>query len=339
MKQLSWKNLLIGIILIWGIGIWVLDYLPSIIFEKEEFRFVITRHFFYYLQILITTTGFLLLHTAITGKLDWKKTLIYFLLSTILVQTRTFHNLHDLFRTYNIYLDIFKTNIDGTQVPSFQYSRILLIAIICFFAAGSFLFIKRNMLKVFLIFFIAAFYIFFYFMHLYIGRQAYMQYESQLQHQIEMILDNSENYSPLCKEFSYQCDVIERGQDYTLSKPQLKNRIISSIDTTDEANALITKYLIEFEKSNKVEAVFMESAIVTDNLRAVVFGFKKINDKEVLVLVDYDQLSYALDLYLIYFMIIMNIFMLVWLYGVIWLYKKHQKFPDSKELKLVENTP
>ena len=166
-----------------------------------------------------------------------------------------------------------------------------------------------------------------------------MQYESQLQHQIEMILDNSENYSPLCKEFSYQCDVIERGQDYTLSKPQLKNRIISSIDTTDEANALITKYLIEFEKSNKVEAVFMESAIVTDNLRAVVFGFKKINDKEVLVLVDYDQLIYALDLYLIYFMIIMNIFMLVWLYGVIWLYKKHQKFPDSKELKLVENTP
>lgn len=333
-KNITFKEIILYALALWGIGIWCLDYLPNIIFERDEFRFVITRHFFYYLQILITTTGCLLVHTAITGKLSWRQAIWYFLLSTILVQTRTFHNLHDLFRTYNVYLDIFKTNVDSTQVVSFQYSRILLISIACFFAVGSFILIKRNILKVFLIFFIAAFYIFFYFMHLYIGRQAYMQYESQLHTQIEMVITNPQDYKPLCDEFKYQSDIITRGEDYTLSKPQLKNRIISSIDTTQEANELITKYLKDFEASKEKDAVFMESAIVTDNLRAVVFGFNKIDENNILVLVDYDQLSYALDLYLIYFMIIMNIFMLVWLYGVIWLYKKHLKFRDTKDLGL-----
>ncbi len=332
-KKITLTLVLFVSIFLWGSGIWIFDFIPSVLKSGEDFRFVLTRHFFFYLQILITLTGFVLLHVSIKKTLPIKIILGYFLLATILVQTRFFHQAHEFMKNYNIYFDIFKTSVDGRSVVSFQYARIFMISMVALFAMGTFLFVRRSKLLIFVILYISAFYIFFYFMHLYIGRQVYTQYEKQLSVQMKMILENDNNWPLLCKKLQYQCDIVDATKPYTLSRPQIKNRIMKELDTTEEANKLVTSKIILFNESKDFQKVFMESAIVTDNLRSMVFAFKKQKDEDkVLVVVDYERLSYALDLYLIYFMITINIFMTVWAYGVFWLYEKHKKYIKPKEM-------
>lgn len=318
------KNFLILSVILWGSYIWGFKYFVDVINSNELFRFIFTRHLFYYLQILLTSLGLLLFHVTITHDFKSKHVIFYFLLATILVDIRFFNSLHFWLRENNLYFDIFKTGENGTVV-SFQYARILILIIFSLLVIGSFIFVKQNFKKLFLMIFSFVFFFFMYNMHLHVGRQAYKDYELELKTNIETILNNHENYKSLCSGFMLDCYLleIEEVKNFSMAKPNLINRIIQKDDTTDEANKLTQTLFGKFLKSNKESTVFMESQFQTDNLRAACYGFKKIGEK-ILIIIDFKNLAYALDLYLIYFTMIVNIFLTFWLSALIWVYKRHK---------------
>lgn len=329
-KKLTIKDILYAAIVGWGIGIWLFIYIPTVVFAKENQLFYFSRHLFYYLQILMNISGFSLFYVMFRNKLSWKILGLFFAVATIITYLRVFNNLHDFMKETNLYLDIFKTSPDGKTVVSFQYARIMMLAIITIFGVLAFIHLKKTFLKVFAFFFVIAFYIFFYFMHAYIGKELYLQASANLVEQIKIISINYENSDKLCKDLEYNCSIVENNKDYTLSKVDISNRIVSQYSTRDEANEIITKYMKDFIQSGEDLKIYDESAFQTNNLRAVSFAFKKVDEKHTFVLQDSKNLSHILDLYLIYFSIAFNMFLVIWGYGVYWLYKKHKKMRVEK---------
>ena len=149
-------------------------------FAKENQLFYVSKHLFYYLQILMNVSGFSLFYIIFRNKLSWKVLGLFFSIATIITYLRVFNNLHDFMKQYNLYLDVFKTSPDGKVVVSFQYARIMMLSGISIFAILAFIYLKKTVLKVFAFFFIIAFYIFFYFMHAYIGKELYLQASANL---------------------------------------------------------------------------------------------------------------------------------------------------------------
>lgn len=330
LNKINIKDILYAGIVGWSIGIWLFIYIPTVVFAKDNQVFYFSRHLFYYLQILMNVSGFALFYVMFKNKLSWKVLGLFFAIGTIITYLRVFNNLHDFMKETNLYLDIFKTSPDGKTVVSFQYARIMMLAIIMIFGITSFIYLRKTFLKVFVFFFIIAFYIFFYFMHAYIGKELYLQASANLVQQIKIVAINYKHADKLCKDLDYNCSIVENTKDYTLSKVDIENRIVSQYSTREEANEIITKYMKDFINSGEDLKVYDESAFQTNNLRAVSFAFKKVDDKHTFVLQDSKNLSHILDLYLIYFSIAFNMFLLIWGSGVYWLYKKHSKMRVEK---------
>ena len=296
------KALIWGII-IYGSWIWVGIYMVDIIRSGELFRFVITRHMFYYLQIILSALGIIFIHTAIKHDFTIKNITFYFLLATILVYTRFFQDLHMFLSRYELYFDMFKTNADKTQVVSFQYSRVMMLLFASVLMIGSFALVRATIKKVFLILFTFMFFIFMYNMHLHVGRQTYKDYESNLEVNLNMVVNNYKNYEKLCPDLNLQCYMVNVNDvsKFNLAKPNVINRILNELDTSEESNQVARDLVTKFLESNDEQKVIMESGFITNNLRAVCYGFRRVGDK-VFILVDFVNLAYALDLYLIYFL-------------------------------------
>ncbi len=323
--QLILKNIIIFIVLLLGTYVWG-KYLYAIISSEDLFRFVFTRHLFYTLQILLSTFIFLFIHATITHNYSIKKILFYFLLSSPLVYFRVFHELHFFIREQGLYFDIFKTDPEKKNVVSFQYARILILGITSCLIIGSFIFVQRNMKKLFLIIFAAAFFIFSYNVHLQVGRKAYKDYEFFLTEQFELALNNQKHHEVFCKNLGFDCYVldIETAKNFNLSKPSIINRILETQDTAEESNKIIRDQINVFLKSNLEQKVLSESFFITDNLRATNYGFKKLPNNKLFILIDFKSLAYALDLYLIYYSLLTLIFMSFWIGALVWTYKKHK---------------
>lgn len=321
------KKLTIASIVLWGLYILVFHYAKDLINAGDLFRFIGTRHLFYYLQILLTMLGLLFFHMVIYHEFKIKNLVFYFLFSTILVDARFFHEIHLWIREHNLYFDIFRTGKDGSVV-SFQYSRILLLLFSSSLLLGSFIFVKKNFQKLFLMLFTFIFFFFVYNMHLHVGRQAFKDYELELKTNMELILNNDNNYQQLCSGFKLDCYLLDLkdAQNFSLAKPALLNRIIQKFDTKTEANKITQELLNKFLESKQESIVFMEAQFQTDNLRAACYGFKKVNDK-ILILIDFNNLGFALDLYLIYFSIVVTVFLIFWLSALLWVYNKHKHMP------------
>lgn len=329
-NKINIKDILYASIVGWGIGIWLFVYIPAVAFAEENQLFYFSRHLFYYLQILMNVSGFSLFYVMFRNKLSWKVLGLFFAVATIITYLRVFNNLHDFMKHTNLYLDVFKTSPDGTTVVSFQYARIMMLAIITIFGILAFIYLKKTFLKVFSFFFIIAFYIFFYFMHAYIGKELYLQASANLVEQIRIVSSNYENSDKLCKDLEYNCSIVENNKDYTLSQVDISNRIVSQYSTKEEANEIITKYMKDFISSGEDLKIYDESAFQTNNLRAVSFAFKKVDENHTFVLQDSKNLSHILDLYLIYFSIAFNAFLVIWGFGIYWLYHKHKKMRVEK---------
>lgn len=319
------KKYIIYFIAFCGVFVWG-EYLHAIVTSGELFRFIFTRHLFYFLQILFSTFIFIFIHASIKHDYSAKNILFYFLLSSILVHTRFFHNLHDFLKQQNLYFDIFKTDKEGKNVVSFQYARILLMGITSLLIVGSLILVKRNIKKLFLIIFSLAFFVFSYNMHLHVGRKAYKDYEYFLNDKFDIVLNNTEHYEEFCKNLKFDCHILttEEAKNFNLSKPSIVNRIRATSDTTEESNKIIKKYVTLFIESGEDKQILLESSFSTDNLRAACYGFKKLPNNKVFILIDFRNLAYGLDLYLIYFTLIVLIFLGFWLSAFMWVYKKHK---------------
>lgn len=326
------EKVFVYFVLAWGIFVWG-QYIYDISTSGELFRFIFTRHLFYFLQILFSTFIFIFIHASIKHDYSLKNIIFYFLLSSILVQTRFFHNLHDFMKAQNLYFDIFKTDKEGKNVVSFQYARILLMIISTFLVVGSLIFVKRNIKKLFLIIFSLVFFVFSYNMHLHVGRKAYKDYEYFLNEKFDIVLSNYEHYEPFCNGLKFDCFILNRDEakKFNLSKPSIVNRILSTSDTTEESNKIIRKYVTSFIDSSDDKQILLESSFSTDNLRAACYGFKKLPNDKIFILVDFRNLAYGLDLYLIYFTMIIFIFLGFWLSSFLWVYKKHKHIKLSKD--------
>lgn len=324
------KQLVILAIVLWGSYIWGAKYIYDVATSGELFRFLITRHFFYYLQIILTMLGFLFFHVTIKHEFNKKNVIFYLLLSTILVQQRFFHEMHFWIREHELYFDMFKTGANGTVV-SFQYARVLMLLIASCLLVGSFILVKKNFQKLFLMLFTFVFFMFTYNMHLHVGRQAYKDYEGELRTNIEMVLNNSNSYRELCDGYEFDCHLlsIDEAKNFNKAKTNVINRVVEKEDSTDEANKITQKLVKNFLESKEESRVLMEAQFQTDNLRAACYGFKIIGDK-ILILIDLNNLAYALDLYLIYFTLIINVFIVFWLTALIWVYKKHKNMKFFK---------
>ncbi len=322
---LTLKNALVFTVLLLGAFVWG-RYLYSIFTSQELFRFVFTRHLFYTLQILLSTFIFLFIHATVTHNYSIKSILFYFLLSSSLVYFRFFHELHFFLRENGLYFDIFKTDPEKKNVVSFQYARVLILGITSCLIIGSFIFVQRNMKKLFLIIFAAVFFIFSYNVHLQVGRKAYKDYEFFLTQQFEIVLNNQNNYEVFCKNLGFDCYVLdlEEAKNFNLSKPSIVNRILEKNDTTEESNKIVREQIKVFLESNVEQKVLSESFFITDNLRATNYGFKKLPNNKLFILIDFKSLAYALDLYLIYYSLLTFIFMSFWISALIWTYKKHK---------------
>jgi hypothetical protein len=174
-------------------------------------------------------------------------------------------------------------------------------------------------------------------MHLYVARAAYSIYENQLRIQTQMILDNSKSYTNLCPDLRLQCYEINSDQidSFNLSNPNVINRIRFWEDTKTESDNLVKELVHKVNNGVKNEDIFMESNINTDNLRAATYGIKKLPNNRLLIVIDFNNLAFALDLYLLYFTLIINIFLIFWTSAIIWTYKKHKTKSIVKSMELI----
>lgn len=331
------KEIIPNLLIVWGLGIWLFSYIPTTLFGGENALFYLTRHLFYYLQSLMNVTGFMLLWAIVKNKITKKDMLMFFCISTILTKLAIFPWLHDFFKANQIYFDIFKTSPDGKSVVSFQYARIMVLAIIFIFTAAFFVYFKKTVLKVFVFFIIIAFYIFFYFMHGFIGKELYLLSTKQIEVQMKMVATNYEHSDVFCKKLNYNCIILDNKETYKNSRESIVNRINSSFSAKDESNEIIDHYWKDFVKNKEDIKIYTESSFTTNNLRAVNFAFKKVDENHTFILQDNRNLEYMLDLYLIYFSIAFNVFLSIWGFGIMWLYKKHKNMDKNQQLEKLIN--
>lgn len=336
-EHITFYNFFFLIVILGGMYIWLFDYIPAVLFAEENRTFYFARDLFFYLQIITDVTGFMLFFVIIKNRLSVFNIFIFFCISTILVKLRLFNNLHDFLKFHELYFDIFKTRQDGTSVSFFQYARVLALGIIMTFAISAIIYLKKTVLKVFTVFFIISFYLFFYFMHAYIGRELYVQSTEQLTKQIDIISKNYEHQDILCKELEYHCVVLNNNENYKHSIVSVTNSIRNGVETKEESDKIINEYLKEFIESNENTKIYSELDFETDNLRAVSFAFQKIDDNKTLILQDNKNLAFMLDLYLIYFSFVVNVFLIIWGYGIVWLYRKHKNMDRNKNLEKIIN--
>lgn len=302
----------------------------------ENLRFTFTRTLFFYLQGLLTTIGFLLIHTTIKNQFNIRNIIFYYLLSISLIDMYFFHSLHDYLKINELYFPAFKTSKDNS-VPSFQYARVLVLIISFLFLLSSYFLVKKHFFKLLVLIFSIIMFIFFYFMHLYVGRGTFNLYEHHLKNNLEIILNNYENQEKLCHSYNVNCLTIDQkyiSNITELSKIKIikMNKVLDNEHNTEkEFQTILENLYSEFNKTGKNQIVYIESAFKTDNLRGVVFGFKKLENDKIFILWDMNNLTYALDLYLMLFTLIINTFLFSWGPATMYVYKIHKNNPKIKK--------
>lgn len=318
------------------IYVWGFNYIPAILNEHENFRFIFTRTCFFYLQILLTTFGFVVWHLSFSEKVKINTIFCYFGISSILTYFQAFHYLHDLLKLYDLYPSIFKTKSypDGTKyVASFQYARVLLIIIGCLLFILSLFVKKLKLQKIFFLIFSVSFFGFFFFMHLNIGRAAYIAYENNLRDRYNIVLENNKNYEGICTDLNLLCKRVLLNEEITQINTTKVNKVDSKLDSEREAIKTANKFLKEFIDSREQKKIISESDFITDNLRATTYSFILDGENHVFVIIDTNGLAFALDLYLLIFTGIINVFLVIWIPIYVWLYRKHINLATINKLE------
>lgn len=314
-------NGLLWIFTIVGAAIWVFGYIPHLAFAQEEYLYVWARHSFFFNQTVLSAGGFILFILLFKRRLNWLDIAAAWGLSTIMTWYFGWHVLHRFFADLNIYPNFLRTSPDGRNVVSFQYARVyILIAI-----AGTFYFSMfqkkfRSMDRVFWAWFFAALCIFMFCMHKVVGRWAFVEYQNEVSAKMERVLKSPGVMKMhACKEEGFECKMLAPGEKYEGSKPKIKNRLWPEVDSSKAIDFQMNLRIVGplQEKQAGTVLVISENTLKTvRDLRAVAFGGYKYEDGRILTLLDYDQTSKSLDLYLVFFSILMLVFLFVWGVGL-----------------------
>lgn len=306
---------------LFGAAIWCFSYIPHLIFAQEDFLYIFARHLFFFNQTVLSCAGFVLFILLFKKRINGLDLAAAWGLSTMMTWYFGWHLLHKLFTDLGIYPDILRTSPDGKDVVSFQYARVYLLMAI----GGSFYFSLlqkkfRTMDRIFWAWFFAALCIFMFCMHKVVGRWAFVEYQDEVSAKIERILKTPGDMKwHACASEGFECRLWAPGQMYSGSKPKIKNRLWPDVDSSaaidQQMNLKIVTPLLEKEPGSIL--VVSENTLKTvRDLRAVAFGGYKYKDGSILTLLDYDQTAKSLDLYLVYFSLLMVIFLLIWGVGL-----------------------
>ena len=339
------QNLLYYGVILYGLGIIFIEYLPYLVTSGKDFRFAASKICFYYLQIVFYALSTCLIKVIFTSKFSRKDILFFTMLSTIMTYYKTTFVADNFFKDYGLYLNIFKPESSNSNELFFQYSLIMIVTIIFMYAIGHMVLLKKTIIRIFFLLISFSYFIFFYFGHAFMVKDAYIDYLGQNRIRLEQMINNSDNYKVLCEKLKYQC-LITDGKDIPPFNIEIKNlghqgRYMEK-DTLEERNAradgikVITNVIKEFVSSDKKERIYTSYEIEGNNLRGMNAAAKKLGDNKFLVILDFNYLTYGIDLYLFYISFLTTCFLTVWSTLIYYLYRIHKRNPLVKKLGLTE---
>jgi hypothetical protein len=332
-------------VIAYGLGIILLEYLPYLILSGKDFRFAASKICFYYLQIVFYALASCLVKVIFTNNLNKKDILFYSMLSTIFTYYKATFIADDFFKEYGLYLNIFKSSSANSNDLFFQYALIMIVAVIFTYAIGHLLIFKKTILRIFFLLISFAYFTFFYFGHAFIVKEAYFDYVEQNNIRLQYMLNNSDNYLLLCEKLEYQC-LITDGKTIPEIKIEIKNlghqgRYMEH-DTLEEKNArkdgvrVISAVIEKFVESNENERIYSSNEIEGNNLRGMNAAAKRLPGNKALVVLDFNSLTYGLDLYLFYISLLTTFFLILWTTIIYVVYKIHTKNPLIKKIGMID---
>lgn len=306
---------------IFGIYIWSFIYIPNVLSCENDCLYTLARHMFYFNQIVITMFGFILAHLLFSRNVSFLVLCATFGLATIFTHFNLFHTLNDFLVKYDLYPFWFKTSDDGKNVVSFQYARVYLL----FFIMGGFYAAMcrkqfRTFDRIVWAWTFAALCIFSFSMHRVVGRMAFSDYQSELNAKIERVLSSNGGLkSWSCVQEGFYCYTLEKDDMFSGSTPREKNKLWADKDSSNEIDMQMNKRVIGALKDMDVGVpiVVSESELGQNNtIRSVAFGGINLSNGKRFVLIDYDRTAKALDIYLVFFTMLMIGFLIIWGGGI-----------------------
>lgn len=235
-----------------------------------------------------------------------------------------FMSILNFFEILHFYLNQFKLYpsflINETkEVPSSQYIRIILMLSVYILYLINILIITNKKYKLFYAFFITGYLIFFMFGHI-LMLGYYKEYRKEEMNHIEVILHNIENNNKICNYIKAQCFIVENENiediNVTIKTRNAKNKILKN-----NINEELKKEIKKFIDSKENSYINLETSLVVESFK---YGFLKLSSFETVVIVDTKSLNRGTSLYVNIFNTLNLIFILMWGYGSVFIYKKHQ---------------
>jgi hypothetical protein len=322
------KKVLFYTLLFVNLYIWF-DYFFGVAVCEKDCTNLIANISFYFVQIVMTAAFLELLVLLVKRQVTRKDLLASFMVSTVLLWSDFFIYMHKFMVAYNLYPG-WLVWFEGEQIGTFQYARIvLLIFVIGTFYVSLLRKENRSFARVLYAWFFAALMVFIYTMHWVIGHQLQVKYQDILYKQMEqtLVLPIKE-FKAHCVNLSYQCLVWDTNQRFDLSRPKGQNRAQAKKDSKQMIDQLINEKIIQPLSQAKIGEVILieENGLGTNTIvRAVSAAGKKINEKEIVLLLDYDNTALSLSSYSILYAFLTILFLLVWGFGgyKIFLFHRH----------------
>lgn len=315
LKGFGWLSVLGGLV------VWLGVYSPTIVQCQEDCLYVYARHMFFFNQIVITQFGFVLAYLIWNRRLSALALCASFGLASVLTYFNAFHAFHDFLSQHDLYPFWFKTSPDGKDVVSFQYARIYLLMLIM----GGFYMAMwkkefRSFDRVIWAWTFAAMCVFSFCMHLVVGQMAFTDYQFEINAKIERVLRSTGGLKEwTCRQEGFVCTVLESDESFSGATPKTKNKLWPEKDSSKAIDEQMNLQIVRKLKDTPVNQplVVSENALGQNNIiRAVAFGGVNLTDGRRMVLLDYDQTSRALDIYLVFFTALMMGFLGIWGLGM-----------------------
>ena len=315
-------------------------YIYSSIITPADIGYWIGQYSFMSIQTLLDTTAIVLLYVSIKNRLSWRFVIGTFFLMFYLNDIRYIVKIHHMISNLNMYWGIFRTGEGGT-VTTLQYARITIITIIFSISLISTFFLRRTLLKTFVLIMAVAVYCSSVFIHYYVAFKPSKDASVSIGQQMSMV-EYSSNPIELCKYTKYNCTIVKRGEVYNngvLGKMNLSTSVnAKDIQVSlNELNKIINEGIQKMFNSKNNENYFHEGAFNASLFRAVVFNIKKINEETVLVIQDNKTMSRITETYLFLLNLYSYLFLLFWASSLKYLYKVHMNMNKNNKIeKLIE---
>lgn len=226
----------------------------------------------------------------------------------------------------------FLINQETKEVPSSQYARMIaLIFIYLFYASSLFMADKQIKIKLsFWLFFATGYFVFFTVGHIFMLKM-YDIYREQEKEHVVFLLENHIKNPTLCSYIKSECFIIDNNKiDNLQLNFELRNSLKKNIKTSVRANNFIRDDLVKFLESKERFKSFIDTSLVTESLK---YGFLKLNKEQTIILVDTKALTRSSDWYVNLMNVLNLLFLFLWSYFGIKIYKKHQTIVQNKTKK------